>query len=204
METIAAARDLGTWATPVRPSHENKENMYSAATATASAAAAAAAAAYRCTNTPLPHYTPLAEFPNGRGGGRRGDAYSLSAATAAASSPAAVATGAASPVGWRGYRWGGGDAKEICVGGSSGRPRGYQRSSSDVAASAAMCRGGFGATPAPRGGVRGGVDRGGRGGVSGRRRGSAAAPSAGAAADDMHLAAAAVARARRGRLSSRF
>jgi len=197
METIAAARDLGTWAAPVRPSHESKENVYSAA-----AAAAAPAADYRSTNTPLPRYTPLSELPNGRGRGN--DAYPLSVATAATSSPAAVAAGAASPVGWRGFRLGSG-TKEIRVGGSSGRPRGYQRSSSDVAGSV-MCRGGYGAAPPPRGGVmRGGIDRGGGGVVGGRRRAAAAAAASSAAAsDDMHLAAAAVARARRGRLSSRF
>ncbi|CAM9882490.1 unnamed protein product [Ectocarpus sp. 8 AP-2014] len=73
METIAAARDLGTWAAPVPPpppppqqrrdhgvnNNHNKENAYASSPA---AAAATAAAEYS-------HNTPLAELPNGRAAG---------------------------------------------------------------------------------------------------------------------------------------
>ncbi|CBJ31713.1 conserved unknown protein [Ectocarpus siliculosus] len=78
METIAAARDLGTWAAPVPPppppppppqqrrdhgvnNKHNKENAY--ASSPGAAAAAATAAAEYSQNT------PLAELPNGRAAG---------------------------------------------------------------------------------------------------------------------------------------
>ncbi|CAB1117479.1 unnamed protein product [Ectocarpus sp. CCAP 1310/34] len=82
METIAAARDLGTWAAPVPPpppppappqqrrdhgvnNNHDKENAYASSPAAAAAAVAApTAAAEYSQNT-----APLAELPNGRAAG---------------------------------------------------------------------------------------------------------------------------------------
>lgn len=211
METLAAARDLGTWAAPTRPSPResgvdtNKENM-----ATAAAAVAA----------PFPRYsvdTPLAEIPNGGGRGGRpyADRYPSFAAAAAA---AAACRGYHGVGGAKGINGGGGGG-----GGSSGKQRAgggrarYQRSNSDVGAQQQhhqqQYRGVFVAVPPPSRGTgrttagtyacRPGIGGGGDAGGDGKRRGVGGYVSA-AAADDMHLAAVAMARARRGRISSRY
>ncbi|CAN0278654.1 unnamed protein product [Pylaiella littoralis] len=181
METIAAARNLGTRVAPVRPPHENEENLHGAADT---------ATAFRGTTTPHPcpsPNTPLVELPNGRGGREHRNSRCPPTATLRSASTAAAAA-------WQDYKYRNGGAKEIRVGGgSSGRRVSHDDRSASDATSAA--RGvGYLATPSPRG-PRAGV------GGNGRRRAAAAAASA--VSDDVHLAAVAMARARRGRLSSR-
>lgn len=210
MESIAAARDLGTWAAPARSSshsHEhNKENVHPAA---------APAAPYGGSNPQAPRYRPLVELPNGRGGGRihrqlyptppAAAAAGAASSSAAACSPSAAGVAASAAAAWgRGDQFGRGGAKDVfCVGGPSGRRGHYQRSASDVASAA--CGGGGGGFAAegarrPRSGVGARTD--GFRGRGGRR--PAGGGVASSASDEMHLAAVAVGRARRARLSSRF
>ena len=229
METIAAARDLGTWAappTPARPAHEHdKENAHATA---ATAAASATAVPYgggggggggSSTTAPhAPRYRPLAELPNGRGGRVQGGVYPAPpAATCNRAAAAATATAAAAV--WRDrHRFGGGGGDGgidvIRVGGPSCRRPGhgrYQRSASDIVSAACDGGGGGGgggfaaevaAPRRPRSGVgAGGGGGGGDGGSTGvgRRWGLVST------AEEMHLAAVAMGRARKGsRLSSRF
>lgn len=206
METIAAARDLGSWAAPTtRPGHEHDKENAHAATATATAVP------YGGNNAlPVPRYRPLVELPNGHGGRLHNPLYPTPPAATrnppAACSPAlASATTAAV---WRGNRLGsgGGGKDAVRVGGpspSSRRPgHYYQRSASD--AGSATCRGGGYAAEvvvaARR--PRSGVGAGGGGAGGGRRRGAVGLVTS-SAADEMHLAAVATGRAGRKRLSSR-
>eukprot|EP00903_Cladosiphon_okamuranus_P020587 g18898.t1 len=201
METIAAARDLGTWAAPTAcPAQEhNKENAYATATSTA--------VPYGGRNTPpVPRYMPLVELPNGHCTRPQStDALYPTPPPAAVCNPSAGCHPAsADAAAWRGRGGGGKDA--VRVGGqspSSRRPEYYQRSASDVV-SAACGGGGYSAEAVTARRARGGV--GGRGSGAGggpRRRGSFGAVIS-SAVDEMHLTAMAMGRARRGRLSSRF
>ena len=220
METIAAARDLGTWASvPARPSHEqhsNKENVHATATATAVPYGGGGGDG---NNPRVPRYRPLVELPNGRGSGRvHGSVYPIPPASSARNPSAAFSPSAAAAAAWRGSQFGSGcegvkDSIRVAPGDPSSRRAGHYRRSatcSDVVLSACGGGGMFAAEAAaaarrPRSGVGAGAGSAGGGGGARRRGGAGVAGVASVtAADEMHLAAVAMGRARRGRLSTRF